>query len=145
MKNAEDVDTPPELEFMAALQDYLITQYDNLGIIIETNPTSNTYIARLKAHKEHPIFRWNPPDESVLLDGNIYNRFGLRKGPVKVLVNTDDPGIMPTTLRTEYMLLRAAAIELGVGSTVAEQWLESIRQFGIDQFNRNHLPVFEQI
>ena len=52
---------------------------------------------------------------------------------------------MPTTLRTEYMLLRAAAIELGVGSTVAEQWLESIRQFGIDQFNRNHLPVFEQI
>ncbi|MAP20633.1 MAG: hypothetical protein CL582_06805 [Alteromonadaceae bacterium] len=141
----EDVDTPPELEFMAALQDYLITQYDNLGIIIETNPTSNTYIARLKAHKEHPIFRWNPPDESVLLDGNIYNRFGLRKGPVKVLVNTDDPGIMPTTLRTEYMLLRAAAIELGVGSTVAEQWLESIRQFGIDQFNRNHLPVFEQI
>ncbi|GAP75183.1 adenosine deaminase [Pseudoalteromonas sp. SW0106-04] len=141
----EDVDTPEELEFMAALQDYLLTQYDSMGIIIETNPTSNVYIARLKSHKEHPIFRWNPPDESVLLTGSEFNRFGLRKGPVKVLVNTDDPGIMPTTLRTEYMLLREAALDLGIGSTVAERWLESIRQFGIEQFHRNHLPVFEPI
>ncbi|ALU44890.1 antiviral RADAR system adenosine deaminase RdrB [Pseudoalteromonas rubra] len=144
-KIIEDIDTPAELEFMAAIQDYLLTQYDSLGIIIETNPTSNVYIARLNSHKEHPIFRWNPPDESVLMNGNMFNRFGLRKGPVKVLVNTDDPGIMPTTLRTEYMLLREAAVEQGIGSTVAERWLESIRQFGLEQFHRNHLPVFEPI
>ncbi|EJL9326383.1 TPA: antiviral RADAR system adenosine deaminase RdrB [Vibrio cholerae] len=141
----EDVDTPAELDFMHALQDWLLTEYDKLGLIIEANPTSNVYIARLKSHSEHPIFRWSPPDESRLNYGAEANIYGLRRGPVRVLVNTDDPGIMPTTLRTEYLLLREAAIDLGIGRTVAERWLEELRIFGIEQFRRNHLPVFETI
>lgn len=141
-KPLEDVDSPLELEFMHALQDYLLSTYDCQGIIIETNPTSNVYIARLNKHSEHPIFRWSPPDETSLESGQIHNKYGLRKGPVRVLVNTDDPGITPTTLRTEYLLLREAALELGVGRTVAERWLESLRLYGLEQFHRNHLPVF---
>ncbi|KJV32783.1 hypothetical protein VI06_04970 [Aquitalea magnusonii] len=141
----EDVDTPAELDFMHALQDWLLTEYDKLGLIIEANPTSNVYIARLKSHTEHPIFRWNPPDESALDKGAAANLYGLRRGPVRVLVNTDDPGIMPTTLRTEFLLLREAALERGVGRTVAECWLDTLRQYGIEQFNRNHLPVFETV
>lgn len=139
----EDVETPAELEFMHALQDYLLDQYDSIGLIIETNPTSNVYIARLKKHHEHPIFRWNPPDERVLMPGAEANRHGLRRGPIRVLINTDDPGIMPTTLRTEFLLLREAAIELGISRTLAECWLETLRQYGMEQFHRNHLPVFE--
>lgn len=139
----EDVDTPSELDFMHALQDWLLTEYDKLGLIIEANPTSNVYIARLKSHAEHPIFRWNPPDESALAHGAAANLYGLRRGPVRVLVNTDDPGIVPTTLRTEFLLLREAALERKVGRTVAERWLETLRQYGIEQFHRNHLPVFE--
>ncbi|WP_047238551.1 antiviral RADAR system adenosine deaminase RdrB [Chromobacterium subtsugae] len=139
----EDVDTPAELDFMHALQDWLLTEYDKLGLILEANPTSNVYIARLKSHAEHPIFRWNPPDESALAHGAAANLYGLRRGPVRVLVNTDDPGIMPTTLRTEFLLLREAALERKVGRTVAERWLETLRQYGIEQFHRNHLPVFE--
>ncbi|MDH0344091.1 antiviral RADAR system adenosine deaminase RdrB [Chromobacterium haemolyticum] len=139
----EDVDTPAELDFMHALQDWLLTEYDKLGLIIEANPTSNVYIARLKSHAEHPIFRWYPPDESALAYGAAANLYGLRRGPVHVLVNTDDPGIMPTTLRTEFLLLREAALERKVGRTVAERWLETLRQYGIEQFHRNHLPVFE--
>lgn len=141
----EDVETPAELDFMHALQDWLLTEYDQLGLIIEANPTSNVYIARLKSHAEHPIFRWSPPDETVLEKGATANLYGLRRGPVRVLVNTDDPGIMPTTLRTEFLLLREAALELNIGRTVAERWLEMLRQYGIEQFNRNHLPVFEAI
>ncbi|EJG0582197.1 hypothetical protein WB856_002688 [Vibrio vulnificus] len=141
----EDVDTLAELDFMHALQDWLLTEYDKLGLIIETNPTSNVYIARLNSHTEHPIFRWCPPDESVLELGSAANLYGLRRGPVRVLVNTDDPGIMPTTLRTEFLLLRKAAIDLGIGRTVAERWLEELRIFGIEQFQRNHLSVFETL
>lgn len=141
----EDVDTPAELDFMHALQDWLLTEYDKLGLIIEANPTSNVYIARLKSHAEHPIFRWYPPDESALESGAAANLYGLRRGPVRVLVNTDDPGIMPTTLRTEFLLLREAALELKIGRTVAERWLETLRQYGIEQFHRNHLPVFEPV
>lgn len=49
---------------------------------------------------------------------------------------------MPTTLRTEYALLREAAIDLGISRTVAETWLERLRELGVDQFLRNHQPVF---
>lgn len=139
----EDIETIPELEFMHALQDWLLNEYDQLGLIIEANPTSNVCIARLQSHSEHPIFRWNPPDESILNPGESANLYGLRCGPMRVLVNTDDPGIMPTTLRTEYLLLKEAAMELKISRTVAECWLERLRQYSLEQFYRNHLPVFE--
>lgn len=137
-----DVESDEELIFMGALQDYLLEKYDQKGLIIETNPSSNVYIARLENHAEHPIFRWHPPDESMLHQGAKYNKFGLRRGPIRVLINTDDPGIMPTTLRTEYALLRDAAIDQGFSRTTTEEWLERIRCFGMSQFHRNHLPVF---
>ena len=92
----EDIDTPAEVEFMHAVQDYLLDRYDRIGLIIETNPTSNIYIARLEKHREHPIFRWSPPDETLLAAGEVHNRFGLRRGPMRVSINTDDPGVMPT-------------------------------------------------
>lgn len=139
----QDIDTPVELEFMYALQDYLLDHYDRKGLIIETNPTSNVYIARFKKHVEHPIFRWNPPDEEHLKPGAEFNRHGLRRGPVRVLINTDDPGIMPTTLRTEFLLLREAAIERGISRTKAEYWLERLREYGLEQFHRNHVNVFD--
>lgn len=137
-----DYDSPEELRFMHALQDYLLHEYDRKGLIIETNPSSNVYIARIGKHSEHPIFRWNPPDESTLACGGKHNRYGLRSGPIRVLVNTDDPGIMPTTLRTEFALLREAAIEHGISRTVAEDWLERLRRYGVEQFHRHHQPIF---
>lgn len=139
----EDIETPVELEFMHALQDWLLNEYNNQGLIIETNPTSNVYIARLNDYTEHPIFRWNPPESSALEAGGKANRYGLRRGPMKVLINTDDPGIMPTTLRTEYALLHDAALKLKVGHTDAENWLKDIRKFGVEQFHRNHLDIFD--
>ena len=140
-----DIDTLEELEFMHAIQDYLLDNYDRKGLIIETNPTSNVYIARLEHHGEHPIFRWSPPDDRELHAGGEFNRYGLRRGPMRVLINTDDPGVMPTTLRTEFELMREAAIDLGYSRTVAEDWLERLRQFGVDQFHRNHHQVFTSI
>ncbi|EPC1318980.1 antiviral RADAR system adenosine deaminase RdrB [Vibrio alginolyticus] len=140
-----DYESDEELLFMAAIQDYLLTKYNDLGIIIEANPTSNVYISRLGEYKNHPIFRWSHPDQTLFEQGGKYNRFGLRRGAIKVTVNTDDPGIMPTTLRTEFALLREAAIELGIGRTDADRWLEELRCHGIEQFQRNHFPVFSSI
>ncbi|UVM20890.1 antiviral RADAR system adenosine deaminase RdrB [Pseudomonas wadenswilerensis] len=137
-----DTESPEELEFMRALQDYLLDEYDRQGLIIEVNPTSNLYIARLETYCEHPIFRWNPPDERELQIEGRHNPYGLRRGPIRVLINTDDPGVMPTTLRTEFELVREAAIDLGYSRTVAEDWLERLRQFGVEQFYRNHQAVF---
>ena len=118
---------------MHALQDYLLDQYDRQGLLIEANPTSTWYIARLRGYHEHPIFRWSPPDESVLQAGGEHNRHGLRRGPMRVLVNTDDPGIMPTTLRTEYALLREAAIDLGFPHR-RRNLAGALARAGVDQF-----------
>lgn len=138
-----DHELPEEIDFMHALQDHLLARYACMGLWIETNPSSNVYIARLDTHAEHPIFRWSPPDEADLAPGKPFNRFGLRRGPMNVLVNTDDPGIMPTTLRMEFELLREAGMDLGYTRAQVEQWLEGIRRAGLEQFERNHLPVFE--
>ncbi|NDI83998.1 antiviral RADAR system adenosine deaminase RdrB [Undibacterium crateris] len=139
-----DQHTETELEFMEALQDYLLDLYDARGLMIEVNLTSNVYIARLESFSEHPVFRWYPVSESVLKPGEAANRFGLRRGPIKVCINTDDPGIMPTTLRTEFALLRAAAMEHGATRTDAESWTERLRQTGVQEFRRKHQAVWTQ-
>ncbi|MFT4927369.1 MAG: hypothetical protein ACI8WB_003476 [Phenylobacterium sp.] len=136
-----DQHSPEELTFFHALQDWLLDEYDQTGLIIEANPTSNVYIANVEQHNEHPVFRWYPPDQNTLKPKGDNNKFGLRRGPIKVCINTDDAGIMPTTLRTEFRLLQEAAIHHGVTRTTAEDWIERLRTFGIDEFNRHHLPV----
>lgn len=139
----EDTHTAQELEFMDALQDWLLDSYDCKGLMIEVNPTSNVSIARMSKHADHPVFRWNPPNENWLKSGKRYNKFGLRRGPMRVCINTDDPGIMPTTLRTEFSLLLEAAMEHGVSRTVAENWLESLRVQGLNTFRKNHQSVWQ--
>jgi len=138
----EDHHTALEFEFFAALQDYLLDEYEQLGLIIEANPTCNISISRLDDYRFHPIFRWYPPDLQLLSPGEKYNRFGLRRGPVKVCVNTDDAGIMPTTLRTEFALLCDAAVRQGFGRTQSEDWVERLRQLGLHEFQRNHQQVW---
>ena len=137
-----DSHSPQEMEFFDALQDWLLDAYDQKGLMIEANPTSNVYIARLNKHADHPIFRWYPPNEETLKPGGLHNRFGLRRGPIKVCINTDDPGIMPTTLRTEFALLREAALEHGVTRTDAESWLERLRMLGLNEFRQKHQAVW---
>jgi hypothetical protein len=139
-----DHETAADLAFMCALQDHLLDKYDRAGLIIEANPSSNVSIGHMDTHSDHPIFRWYPPNDACLEKGAQWNRFSLRRGPIKVLVNTDDPGIIPTTLRTEFALLGEAAIDLGHSQTTVDAWLDRLRQFGLDEFCRNHLPIFEK-
>lgn len=145
-KNVHLIDekiTSDEVKFIHALQDWLIDKCDQKGLVIEANPTSNTYIGRFESHADHPIFRWYPPDESTLLKGEKYNLHGLRRGPIKVCVNTDDAGIMPTTLRTEFSLLQEAALTHGITRTKAEEWVEKLRISGLREFNKNHQALWQ--
>jgi len=142
MKLLKDHETEDDLELMEAIQDHLLDEYAQRGLIIETNPSSNVYISRLQSYEDHPIFRWSPPDEASLIQGEANNRFGLRRGPIRVTINTDDPGIIPTTLRTEYALLLDAAEARNISRTQAEEWLERLRVFANDQFFKTHQTAF---
>ncbi|KGF82110.1 hypothetical protein IA69_09305 [Massilia sp. JS1662] len=130
--------TPFEVTFIEALQDLLIERYRKAGLIFEANPTSNHYIGALYTLKDHPVFRWDPPDPALLAPGAAMNRFALRHGPLSVCVNTDDPGIMPTTIRTEYELLRRAALDCRFAPGVVNAWLNRLRARGNAIFESSH-------
>ncbi|AOI68438.1 hypothetical protein [Burkholderia ubonensis] len=133
-----DHDTPDELEFMAALQDACIERYAQKGLAIETNPSSNVYIGQIETHSDHPIYRWDPPQEDELEKKGKSNRFGIRKRVMPVTINTDDPGIVPTTLRMEYHLMHEAALDRGCTERAADEWTEKIRQRGLATFDLTH-------
>ncbi|WP_426369119.1 hypothetical protein [Pseudocolwellia sp. HL-MZ7] len=138
-KYSELVDTS-ELDFYEALQDYLIEKYSDKGIIIEACPTSNIYIGRFKCYSEHPVYRWYPAKDSSLNVGEKFNRFGIRKGPITVCINTDDAGLMPTTIENEHRILKETAINhFNIGSETAECWIDRLREIGVEVFKSNYI------
>ncbi|HBW0111766.1 TPA: hypothetical protein MEB24_003900 [Klebsiella aerogenes] len=138
--NYEEVMSLCEIELIEAIQDLMIERFSQSQWVLEVCPTSNIYIGRLEKYEEHPIFRWNPPKRDYLLPGAKYNKFGLRKGPVRVCINTDDAGLMPTTLENEYRIIKECAIKKhDVSDLDACQWIDNIRKTGVELFKMNHL------
>ncbi|MEQ3493089.1 antiviral RADAR system adenosine deaminase RdrB [Vibrio sp. SSH13-20] len=129
-----------EIKLYEAIQDLLMERYAIKGVVLEACPTSNIYIGRFKHYHEHPIYRWYPPEETWLEKGGKFNKYGLRKGSVPVCINTDDSALMPTTIRNEHRVVKEAAINhFGVGVNKAEDWIDCIRQKGVEVFEENHL------
>ncbi len=129
-----------ELKLYEAIQDLCIETYADKGVILEACPTSNIYIGRFKHYHEHPIYRWHPPEETWLEKGGKFNKYGLRNGSVPVCINSDDSALMPTTIRNEHRVVKEAAINhFGVGVNKAEDWIDRIRQKGVEVFEENHL------
>lgn len=136
----DDIVSCGELRLYEAIQDFLIEKYSRKGLVIEACPTSNIYIGRFEKYHEHPLFRWSPPNPDWLKPGEKYNKFGLRSGPLSVCLNTDDCALMPTTIANEHRLMRETAIHnYGIGSWMADIWIDMIRNKGISVFQRNHL------
>lgn len=133
-----DHDDTRDLRFMLALQDVCIERYAHLGLMIETNPSSNVYIGQLQTHSEHPIYRWSPLNVGDLDAGGKFNPFNLRNRPIQVTINTDDPGMIPTTLRMEHHLMHEAAMDHGHTTEVADEWIEQLRQAGMAHFENAH-------
>ena len=128
-----------ELLFYQLLQDHLMMTYDNHGIVLEVCPSSNISLGRFEKYHQHPLFRWCPPCES-LFESRQWDLFGIRnKGEVAICVNTDDPGIFPTKIAQEYVLLRDAAMQdYGLSSQKADLWIEKLRKLSLEVFNRAH-------
>ncbi len=142
--NYDYIITDEDLELIEAVQDRLIQKFYDKGIIIETNPSSNVYIAHINEYEQHPIYRWNPIEDSDLFknqnhDTPKFNKYGLRSSRMKVCVNTDDPAIMPTTLRNEFNLLKYTALNKhSKNKEKIDNWSENIRKLGIEIFDYDH-------
>ncbi len=124
-----------ELEVWEMVQDHLINDIGKRGIIVETNPSSNLFISRMRSYTDHPIFRFNPPKEKYLQKGECFNKYGIREGNIAVTINSDDPSIFVTSLQNEYRAIRSILKErYSCTDKEAERYIEDIRKFSIKIF-----------
>jgi hypothetical protein len=127
------IDVPIRMNEVAALtavQNALRRGIGQNGIVIEVNPSSNLLIGDLLDLRNHPILRLFPPIPDP--DG---------PPPVAIALGSDDPLTFSTQLLREYTLLHQAACAAGYPERVVQEWLESIRQTGMDaRFTRAWRP-----
>lgn len=106
----------------------------NIGLGIETNPSSNYLIGTFRRYDKHPILNWYN-------NGLTYDVEALKRCPqIQVSINTDDQGVFATYIENEYAYL-ALALEKHLNDrgervydrTLILQWLENIREMGIRQ------------
>lgn len=128
-----------ELKIWEALQDYMINEIAQKGIVIETNPSSNVFISSMKGYLYHPIFRFYPPKEKYLKKGKKFNKYNQRNGRASITINSDDPAIFVTTLQNEYRTIKNIAKEqYKCSDKEADDWINDIRKFGIHLFKESY-------
>jgi hypothetical protein len=114
------VPTQSEVDAMLGLQKFLRQRVSSMGLTVEINPSSNLLIGQLSDLTNHPLWRMRPPD-------------GVSdSAPLRVCIGSDDPITFATRLPNEYMLLHDAMINAGLGSHVADEWIETARQVGMN-------------
>lgn len=121
---------PRHIEFLATIQKLLTAEYSRKKLQIEVNLTSNVYVSDLAEYNRHPIFKWNSPRPADI------------NTPLEVTINTDDPGVMPTSLHLEFAILKEAALSAGFGSDETLKWLSNLRKLGWKEFNSKHSGCF---
>lgn len=112
------------------LQDKMIRQLVNIGIGIETNPSSNYLIGTIKKYEEHPIIRFNSRKLKAV-EPNM---------SLSVSINTDDQGVFDTLLENEYALM-ALALKKAIDEENHSlydlediyEWIDYVRRMGIEQ------------
>jgi hypothetical protein len=108
------------VEFVSLVQRVVQRRIQARSLVLELNPTSNLFIGEFTSHAELPYLR--------------VNSFGFDfDGPrIRVCLNTDNPGIVNTTLGFEYERMGRAWVEAGKDPSQVEAWLENARRTGFD-------------
>lgn len=129
-----------ELEVWELVQDKILDEIAQKGIIIETNPSSNIFISAMKGYAYHPIFRFYPPKSKYLKKGKRFNRYGQRNGRISITINSDDPAIFVTSLQNEYKTIKNIAKKrYNCSDKEADDWLNDIREFGVEIFKESDI------
>jgi hypothetical protein len=105
------------------IMEHIITKND---IIIEVMPTSNLLNSQIQSYSEHPLFRFKPVDNNL----EAYNPYNIRTTPLKIIINTDNPGFQATSYLNELFLVNEAAIKLGYNHKDIENYISEIVELG---------------
>lgn len=123
---------PCMIQAVRMVQRRMQREVSDLGIAIETNPSSNYLIGSFRRYDKHPIVTWYN-------NGLTHDEAALKSCPqIHVSINTDDQGVFATYLENEYAYL-ALALEKYLDErgervysrTLILQWLDNIRKMGI--------------
>jgi len=113
------------------LQDLILENIiSKRDIIIEVMPSSNVLNSYIDDYYNHPIFRFKPV-ESL----EKFNKYGIRKNPIRVIVNTDNPGFQATSYINELFLIYNASLKLGYSAENIEKYIKDIVDLGNNIFN----------
>lgn len=108
-----------ETKVCMQLQEYLIQKIEQLGVFVETNPTSNLAIGDFGQMTKHPIFVLN-------------QKLSRGKHHVMVTVNSDDPAVFNTNVENELAYIYYTAESQGYAKSDIVEWIDQIRQYGMD-------------
>ncbi len=123
IRKCEQIDLVPvnreEIEVYQMLQDYMIYKVKQKGVYLEMNPTSNLTIGDFPQIRNHPIFKLNA------LQRNDRNH-------VMLTINSDNPAVFSTNVENEMAYIYYAAEEFGSSRSEILEWIDHIRQQGMD-------------
>lgn len=124
-KEAQFLDAPTYLR----LQQALMQQVADRGVLIETLPSSNVRISQYNNIDEHHSLRW------MRVPGYV------EEGDPEIMVSlgSDDPGIFAGDLETEFYLLYGALRRAGLGDSEALCRLSVLNERG--RTYRFHHPI----
>lgn len=128
------------LAAIAQVQEKMLDKVEQLGLVIECNPTSNFKIGEIDSYDNHPI--------------RVFNNIGLNEQPkrgVSVSINTDDKGVFSTSIEREYALIAHSLIRYyqrnpnGTTQQNVYEWLDRVRRYSIDQIFDKSVKLSEPI
>lgn len=126
--------TEKEADFMDAqgylrLQQALMQQIADRGVLIETLPSSNVRISQYHHIGEHHSLRW------MRVPGHVEDG----DPDIKVCLGSDDPGIFASDLETEFYLMYATLRRAGLSDSESLHRLSVLNERG--RIYRFHHPL----
>lgn len=112
---------PEKLSLYRAVQKYMRNKVQNMGIFVETNPTSNLIIGDIRGLRDYPITELNTPRQAEKAAAALL-----------ISINSDDPLLFNTNVENELALVYHTLVYRGVSREEILVWIDKIRQYGMD-------------
>lgn len=112
-----------EIEMIKEVQKLICRKVSTKGIIVETNPTSNTTIGEVESIFEHYIHSLNKRGlvEKIEPESSII-----------VSINSDDPSVFNTNVSNEFAYIFYSLQEKGYSREDILLWIDKVRKYGMD-------------
>ena len=121
--------TEDQLALTKELQLYLRRKIASIGIIIESNPSSNATVGEMDGILKHPA--------SVLRD--------MENTPVLTSINTDDPSVFNATMANEHAHTYFALRTAGCSVESAMKVIDEMRETGLASSFIREVPPIEML